>query len=171
MRILIAGFIVFAGWTVLSTYIYVCKIRGLCAQPQTTVVEAANQYEALTSEPKVEEKVTIPKDLVINFAFDKSDFISSTEANAYFNKSNDYMLKNAQVTLNITGHTDAVGTMKYNQALGLRRAQSLQRYFESKGITANRIRIESKGEKEPVDDNSTVSGRANNRRTVVTIKQ
>lgn len=170
MRILITGFIVFAGWTVLSTYIYVCKIKGLCAQPQTTIVEAVNQYEALTSEPKVEVKVTIPKDLVVYFAFDKSDFISSAEASAYFNKSNDYMLQNAQANLNITGHTDAIGTVEYNQALGFRRAQSLQIYFESKGVAANRIKLESRGEKEPIDDNNTASGRANNRRTVVTIK-
>lgn len=170
MRILIVGFVVFAGWTVLSTYIYVCNIKGLCTQSQTTVVDAVSQNKNLTNEPKVEEKVTKPKDLVVYFAFDKSDFISSAEASAYFNKSNDYMLQNAQANLNITGHTDAIGTVEYNQALGFRRAQSLQIYFESKGLTANRIKIESKGENEPVDDNSTAAGRANNRRTVVTIK-
>lgn len=164
----------FVGWTVLSTYIYVCKIKELCTQPQTTIVEGINQYEVLTSEPKVEdkieEKVLLPKDLVVYFAFDKSNFTSSTEANVYFTKSSDYMLENGQTNLSITGHTDAVGTEKYNQALGLRRAQSLKIYFESKGVAVDRIKIESKGEKEPTDDNSTASGRANNRRTVVTIK-
>ncbi len=174
MRILIIGFVVFVGWTVLSTYIYVCKIKGLCTQPQTTMVEEISQYEGLTSEPKVEdkieEKVLLPKDLVVHFAFDKSNFTSNTEANAYFTKSSDYMLQNNQANLSIAGHTDAVGTEKYNQALGLRRAQSLKIYFENKGVAAGRIKIESKGEKEPTDDNSTASGRANNRRTVVTIK-
>lgn len=174
MRILLIGFIAFLGWTVLSTYIYVCKIKGLCAQPQTTIVEEVNQNEALTSEPKVEEKAEEkaekPKDLVIYFAFDKSEFISSSGASSYFDKSSEYILQNPQVNLNITGHADAIGTVEYNHALGLRRAQSMQVYFESKGMAANRIRIESRGEKEPVDDNSTASGRANNRRTVVTIK-
>ncbi|PKP37660.1 MAG: hypothetical protein CVT98_05825 [Bacteroidetes bacterium HGW-Bacteroidetes-15] len=174
MRILLIGFIVFVGWTALSTYIYVCKIKGLCAQPQTTIVEVVNQNDAIISEPKTEEKAEekaeMPKDLVIYFAFDKSDFISSTGANAYFSKSNDYIKQNAQVNLNITGYADELGTVEYNYALGLRRAQSMQVYFESKGIPSNRIEIESKGEKEPADDNSTAAGRANNRRTVVTIK-
>jgi OmpA-OmpF porin, OOP family len=64
-----------------------------------------------------------------------------------------------------------VGSEEYNQALGLRRAQSVQVFFESKGVPANRIIIESRGEKEPVDNNSTTTGRAKNRRTVITIKQ
>jgi OOP family OmpA-OmpF porin len=72
--------------------------------------------------------------------------------------------------LSITGHTDAIGSDEYNQALGYRRAKSVQHYFESKGIPANKIIIESKGEKEPADNNSSVTGRANNRRTIITIK-
>lgn len=174
MRILIIGFIVFVGWSALSTYIYVCKIKGLCVQPQTELVEAVGQDEALATEPKVEEKAeakaTIPKDLVIYFAFDKSDFVSSTEANVYFNESKVYLNQNLQAELTITGHADAVGTDAYNKALGLRRAQSMQKYFESKGLPKRRINVVSKGEKDPAADNATVEGRAKNRRTVVTIK-
>jgi outer membrane protein OmpA-like peptidoglycan-associated protein len=73
--------------------------------------------------------------------------------------------------LHITGHTDSVGTRAYNQALGYRRAQRLQRYFVSKGLQANKINIISKGERDPDDTNGTPSGRANNRRAVVTIKK
>jgi outer membrane protein OmpA-like peptidoglycan-associated protein len=47
----------------------------------------------------------------------------------------------------------------------------VQHYFESKGLPANRITIESEGEKKPVDDNNTTSGRANNRRAAITIKK
>lgn len=182
MRILIIGFIVFAGWAIFSTYIYVCKIKGLCSEPQTTIVEAVNQNNALSSEPietdkteeepekKEVEKAKIPQDLVIYFAFDKSDFISGAKASEYFDASNAYLNSNKQARLNITGHTDAVGTKEYNQALGLRRAQTMQRYFVSKGISASRISIESKGEGEPAADNKSDEGRAKNRRSVVTIK-
>jgi outer membrane protein OmpA-like peptidoglycan-associated protein len=38
-------------------------------------------------------------------------------------------------------------------------------------MLAKRIIIESKGEKEPADDNNTMAGRANNRRAVITIKK
>jgi OOP family OmpA-OmpF porin len=47
----------------------------------------------------------------------------------------------------------------------------LQDYFERKGIVNRKIIAESKGEKEPTDDNNTISGRANNRRTVITINK
>jgi len=47
----------------------------------------------------------------------------------------------------------------------------MKNYFERKGMPAAKITIESKGEKEPVDDNSTDKGRANNRRTVITINK
>lgn len=170
MKILMMGFIVFVGWSVLSTYIYVCKIKGLCTQPQTTLVEVVKRNDVLFDKSKILEKTTIPKDLVINFAFDKSEFVSGLDASEYFEKSNAYFLNNSQAKLIITGHTDIVGTTEYNQALGLRRAQAMQKYFGSKGMSAERIIIESKGENEPVDNNNTKEGRANNRRTVVTIK-
>jgi outer membrane protein OmpA-like peptidoglycan-associated protein len=47
----------------------------------------------------------------------------------------------------------------------------MQHYFERKGILSNKIIIESRGEKDPADDNNTSAGRANNRRTVITIKK
>lgn len=170
MRILVMGFLVFVGWSVLSTYIYVCKIKGLCIQPQTTLVEAVNPNGTLETNSKVEEKIPIPKDLVIYFAFDKSDFISDEETRKYFDKSNAYLLKYAEAELNITGHTDAVGTIEYNQKLGIRRAKALKIYFEKLGMSSSKIKIESKGEKEPVADNNSDQGRAKNRRAVITIK-
>jgi outer membrane protein OmpA-like peptidoglycan-associated protein len=182
MRILLIGLIVFVGWASMSTYIYVCKIKELCPELQTTQVAEANPDNTksnnttasadnvISSETSTSTEKTIPKDLVIYFAFDKSDFISGTEASKYFEESNSYILHNAEAKLNITGYADAEGTAEYNQALGLRRAQTTQMYFESMGMPASRIWIESKGEKEPAADNSTEEGRAKNRRSVVTIK-
>jgi outer membrane protein OmpA-like peptidoglycan-associated protein len=170
MRILLIGLIVFVGWASMSTYIYVCKIKGLCPELQTTQVAEANPDNTKSNNTTASTEKTIPKDLVIYFAFDKSDFISGTEASKYFEESNSYILHNAEAKLNITGYADAEGTAEYNQALGLRRAQTMQMYFESMGMPASRIWIESKGEKEPAADNSTEEGRAKNRRSVVTIK-
>lgn len=81
------------------------------------------------------------------------------------------MDQNLQSRLSITGYTDALGSDEYNLALGYRRAQSLQNYFERKGIPANKIIIDSKGEKQPADDNNTKEGRAKNRRSEITLKQ
>lgn len=173
MRILIIGFITFFAWSSLSTYIYVCKIKGLCDEPismQISEVKNDTIANETIQKPLVLQAV-VPKDLIIYFEFDKSDFSSNAVADKYFDESNLYLNQNIQAKISITGHTDAIGTKEYNQALGYRRAQSLQRYFEKKSVHANKIIITSKGENEPVADNNTDEGRANNRRTVITIKK
>ena len=175
MKILIIGFLVLFGWSALSTHIYVCKIKGLCNEPVTNQIDTLNQKDAIAADtlakPLVQEKEVIPADLIIYFAFDKSEFKSDVKIDNYFNESNAFLNQNSQSRLSITGHADAIGTDEYNEALGYRRAKSMQHYFEGKGMSANKIIIESKGEKEPADNNSTAAGRANNRRTVITIKK
>jgi len=71
----------------------------------------------------------------------------------------------------ITGHTDSVGTDKSNQLLSERRANAVRDYFISNGVNADRLTTVGYGESKPVDVNTTAAGRANNRRTEVTLKQ
>jgi outer membrane protein OmpA-like peptidoglycan-associated protein len=174
MKILIIGFLAFLSWSALSTHLYVCKIKGLCNEPNTfensTVINKDVIIADTMQKPLVYEKAIIPKDLIIHFAFDKSEFNSDAETDKYFAESNSYLDKNSQARISITGYTDAIGSEAYNQSLGYRRAQSMQHYFEGKGIPANKIILESKGENEPADNNNTTAGRTNNRRTVITIK-
>ena len=58
-----------------------------------------------------------------------------------------------------------------NKILGLKRAQNIQKYLESKDIEAGKMITESKGEDQPVADQDTEEGRAMNRRAVLTIKK
>ena len=67
------------------------------------------------------------------------------------------------------GHTDWVGTDAYNQRLSERRADAVKAYLVSKGIAANKVYTEGKGEKLPVADNKTADGRAKNRRVEVEV--
>ena len=173
MKVLSIGFLVLCAWIAFSTYIYVCKIKSLCNEPNATEIEAAGPAEVAVQDTLAvtppQAETMIPKDLVIRFAFDRSDFKPDAQTDNYFNESKAYLDQHMEARLSFTGHTDAIGTDVYNQALGMRRARSVQNYFESKGMPAQNIIIESKGEKEPVDDNNTSAGRANNRRTEVTI--
>jgi len=174
MKILAIGFLVLFGWSAGSTYIYVCKIKGFCNERETILVNKVSVEDVSSADSianrMADKPVTMPDNLVIYFAFDKSEFTSDAKTDNYIIESNAYLNQNPQASLSITGHTDAIGSDEYNQALGSRRAQSVQTFFENKGIPESKITIESKGEKVPADDNNTAEGRANNRRTEITIK-
>ncbi|WP_395065528.1 OmpA family protein [Flavobacterium sp.] len=71
--------------------------------------------------------------------------------------------------LTIVGHTDNVGNPDSNVSLSKNRAQAVVDYLTQKGIPANRFQlIDGKGQNEPVSDNNSASGKAKNRRVVVT---
>lgn len=67
------------------------------------------------------------------------------------------------------GHTDSIGSDAYNQKLSTRRAAAVKAYLVGKGIAANRITAEGRGEKQPVADNRTREGRARNRRVEIEV--
>ena len=75
---------------------------------------------------------------------------------------------NVEVVIAV-GHTDSVGTDAYNDKLAIRRAESVKAYLLSKGVEANRVYTEGKGEKQPVADNKTAEGRAKNRRVEIEV--
>jgi outer membrane protein OmpA-like peptidoglycan-associated protein len=96
------------------------------------------------------------------FDFDKSnlrpDAVQALEA------ALPQLTKNKAKSFEIAGHTDSVGSEEYNMGLGSRRAQSVYGFLVDRGIDASRLQIKSYGESNPVADNSTKSGRAQNRR-------
>ena len=75
-----------------------------------------------------------------------------------------FLLENPSVTIRITGHTDAVGTDEANQILSEGRANAVRNDLIQRGVAAERMEAEGKGEKEPVADNDTEEGRQLNRR-------
>lgn len=72
-------------------------------------------------------------------------------------------------TLIAVGHTDSIGTDAYNQALSLRRVEAVKAYLVSKGVPADQIKTEGKGESQPVASNQTRDGRAQNRRVEIEV--
>ena len=72
-------------------------------------------------------------------------------------------------TVIAVGHTDAIGTDAYNRSLSLRRVEAVKAYLVSKGVPADRIKTEGKGESQPVASNQTREGRAQNRRVEIEV--
>ena len=76
---------------------------------------------------------------------------------------------NDQTDLLIIGHTDNTGSDRINDPLSLNRASSVRTFLAGQGVSSNRMRVEGKGSREPVADNSTAAGRKENRRVEVYI--
>lgn len=70
----------------------------------------------------------------------------------------------------VEGHTDSRGSAEMNQELSTRRAATVRDYLVSQGVATDRIRAVGRGLGEPVADNDTTEGRANNRRVEVVVQ-
>jgi len=71
---------------------------------------------------------------------------------------------NLSVVLELEGHTDSIGTVRFNYALAERRAKAVKEYLVSKRIHPNRLVASTRGEGQPIRDNATAEGRRHNRR-------
>jgi outer membrane protein OmpA-like peptidoglycan-associated protein len=77
--------------------------------------------------------------------------------------------KYADTNVVIDGHTDASGSDAINQPLSQRRAQAVANELTAKGVETSRITATGYGSSQPVADNTTVAGKAANRRVEVAI--
>ena len=135
-----------------------------CGKPVAAVAKAAEPVSE--AKPVVAaEKITLQADAY--FDFDKSTLKAEGKA-----KLDELAGKLGMVnveTIVATGHTDSVGADAYNQSLSVRRANAVKAYLVSKGVAAERVLVEGKGEAQPVASNATKAGRAQNRRVVVEV--
>lgn len=69
----------------------------------------------------------------------------------------------------VEGHTDSTGSAAYNQTLSENRAASVRSYLVQQGVEANRLLAVGYGMSRPIADNSTATGRAQNRRVEILI--
>ncbi len=107
--------------------------------------EAAKPAQAATPKPAA-QKVTLAADAL--FDFDKA--VLRPEGKA---KLDDVTGKLKGMKLEViiaVGHTDRIGSDKYNQKLSEKRAEAVKAYLVGKGVEPNRVYTEGKGEKQPV---------------------
>lgn len=110
-------------------------------------------------------KVKIGKKVVLNnilFETGKSVLTASsyTELNRLFN----IMKNNAQMKIEISGHTDKTGSEPLNFKLSEARAKAVVDYLVHQGVDRSRMEFKGYGSLQPISDNSTSQGRTKNRR-------
>ncbi len=80
------------------------------------------------------------------------------------NSVGEVLSKYADTTIRLTGHTDNTGSRQYNQTLSERRAGSVADYLVTREVTRSRMLVQGMSFDQPIADNGTPEGRAQNRR-------
>lgn len=106
----------------------------------------------------------------VNFDFNKTNPKFDAKTDLAIKALCKAMSENKDIKINITGHTDNVGTPESNMPLGMRRAEALKALMVKQGAPAENISTDSKGETEPMVENDTEEHRYMNRRAVITLK-
>ncbi len=120
-------------------------------------VEKVNDGEAI--------KVTFESGIL--FATNSSTLNSASRSS--LDKFATSLKNNPDTDVRIYGHTDSTGSDAINNPLSQRRAESVYNYIVSKGVSGARMGAEGFGSTQPVADNNTLAGRAENRRVEVYI--
>ncbi len=112
------------------------------------------------------QAVKVTFDSGILFATNKAD-LNAAAKNSLTNFAN-VLKNNTGCDVAIYGHTDSTGSDAVNNPLSVSRANSVSNYLKSCGVSGTQIKsVEGQGSKNPVADNSTAAGRAQNRRVEV----
>lgn len=133
--------------------------------PGTPYGETVDQYGcALSDQDRVE---ILSSD--ITFAFDS--YRLTAQGQGELTSIADQILSNFDKfsSIMLTGHTDSIGTMRYNQTLSERRANAVRNFLVGRGIPTDQVSAQGKGESSPIASNSTREGRAQNRRVEVLV--
>ncbi|MCX6286037.1 MAG: OmpA family protein [Bacteroidetes bacterium] len=100
-----------------------------------------------------------------NIFFDTDKYILKPESMGELSKLLEFLRKNSKIKVELSGHTDNMGTPAYNIELSRNRAKAVYDYLIVNGIAAGRLSYAGYGLTRPIDSNDTEQGRANNRRT------
>ncbi len=99
---------------------------------------------------------------MVFFDYDRSD-VRSDQTETLTRKVA-VLRENPAVTLRVIGHADERGSIEYNLALGMRRAQAVKDYLANFGVDGSRLQVASLGEDRPADPGRTEAAYARNRR-------
>ncbi len=125
---------------------------------EEAIVEEANIEEEIAEEIVARDPVVAqpPQKYIIKpvfFAFDS--YALSAAAKANLDEIAGLMERFPSLELEITGHTDAIGTFEYNKKLSMNRARAVSNYLVSEGVIEERMSLSAKSESEHVARNRT----------------
>ncbi len=117
--------------------------------------------------PDNQLKLEIPSD--ISFDVGKADI--KPRLRPVLDKFAQGLTSHQGTNVRIIGHTDSTGSDAINNPLSVNRAASTRDYLVARGVGMGRIAIDGRGSREPIANNSTVEGRAMNRRVEIFVAE
>ncbi len=146
----------------------VARYQG-CPVPDTDKDGVNDEEDRCPSEPGLPENFGCPTLEQYKFDAKKVQFVSGSAtltkaAKAELDKGATILSEHPDIKISIEGHTDNTGKEAANQKLSEKRAEAVKAYFVKKGISADRLVTVGYGQSNPIADNKTVKGRAENRR-------
>jgi outer membrane protein OmpA-like peptidoglycan-associated protein len=110
--------------------------------------------------------------LIMNLSdvlFDFNKYSLKSEAREKLAKISGILLAYPDLKVQVEGYTDNIGSDDYNQQLSEKRADSVRAYLVSQSVAGESITAEGYGKTNPIADNATSSGRAQNRRVELVV--
>ncbi len=120
----------------------------------------------ITEQPDGSLKLNIPS----NVTFDTNSYAIKPSFAPVLDQVAQTLQQNPEVIAQVVGHTDNTGQPAYNQTLSVNRAQSVVNYLAQHGVASQRLSAEGRGDTQPIADNSTEAGRAQNRRVEIYLR-
>lgn len=112
------------------------------------------------------KRIEVGKSVVLrNIFFDTGKYELRPESKTELERLESILVENPQIRMEISGHTDSVGSDENNQQLSENRAKAVVEYLIKEGIDRSRLTYMGYGESNPVASNDTAEGRQENRRT------
>lgn len=123
-----------------------------------------------TAVGKLHHEALILERATLNFNFEFNSANVNEKTAIYLDDLAKALNDNPELKLHLEGHTDNVGSQKFNLKLSHYRAQTMKDYLVKRGVDPSRISIAGKGMSDPLNDNGTEAKRALNRRVELTIQ-
>ena len=105
-----------------------------------------------------------PNMIILHAKFDNNSAVVKEESFDLIQKYADFLNKYPAYSSKIVGHTSSTGKASYNLSLSQKRAKAVETMLIEKGVPASRLSSHGEGEVNPIADNTTKEGRAQNRR-------
>ncbi|MEM9049998.1 MAG: OmpA family protein [Pseudomonadota bacterium] len=167
--------------TSLTTLAFATIVLSACASQQVGTFDNEQAFGTAATENLLVQAAYLRGDRIIqvwqdrfeqevpstvNFAFNSARLDS--EARDILRRQAAWLVENADIRMRVFGHTDLVGSNRYNDRLGLIRARAVVRFLTANGVARSRLdAVVSRGEREPIVDTEAPERR--NRRAMTAV--